>query len=145
MVIMIKLENVMGQEVSTSLEQPLDSLEPGAPVFFLRDGQSAESTHIRLSHPQAQHQPSYHISWITEDGQFMLISPRRVDPDSDDDTDVRTLVALVAANAFEILPADRLTAGAAIMRREIERLIDQGPTALEQHLHTQVVKYLSSQ
>lgn len=139
---MIELENIMGQEVSASLESPLDHLESGAQVFFLHENASANATHIQISHPQAPHRPDYSVAWISEDGQFMLIAPRRVDPDSDEGPSTRTLVKLVAPNAFEILTPDRVLVAATSVRREIESKIGEGGAALEKHLQILASKYL---
>lgn len=138
----IQIENIMGRETTVSLEATLDKLQAGDQVFFVREKRVPNSTHIRLSHPEAPHQPGYDISWITEDGQFMLISPLRIDPDSHDGPSIRTRVKLVAPNAFEILPTIHLADGLCAARLEIETAVKQGADSLEQYLNYQISKYL---
>ncbi|MCC7531671.1 MAG: hypothetical protein IT342_24420 [Candidatus Melainabacteria bacterium] len=139
----IQVKNIMGQEVIASLEATLDKLQAGDQVFFLHEQKDPISWRIRLSHPEAPHQPGYNISWITENGLFMLISPLRIDPDSYDGPDIRVLVRLVAPNAFEILSPDRVAEGAAAARLEVERALSQGSASLEKHLNCQISKYLT--
>lgn len=143
MIMTNQIEDILGQKVQAQLEQPLSGLQAGAQLFFKHEKGESFSTRIRLSHPEAPHQPSYNILWITEDGQFMLISPIRIDPDSDDESSIRMLVKLVAPNAFEILQPDVVANGIAVTRQDIERKINQEPGALDHHLQRLISQYLS--
>jgi len=140
----IQLSNIMGEEVSASLEPPLSHLEAGAMVAFQRRSLSSTSSQILLCLEQALHEPRYDIAWITEDGQYMIITPMHIDPDSCEGRDIRTLVKLTASNSFEILTAEVVAALAAKMRSEIESELRLGDNAFTQHLSSLISKYLGS-
>lgn len=143
MIMTNQIEDILGQKVQAQLEQPLSGLQAGAQLFFKHEKGESFSTRIRLSHPAAPHQPRYNILWITEDGQFMLISPIKIDPDSDDESSIRILVKLVPPNAFEILQPDFVANGIAVTRHDLERKISQEPGDLDSHLQCQISKYLT--
>lgn len=143
MIMTNQIEDILGQKVQSQLEQPLSGLQSGAQLFFKHEKGESFSTRIRLSHPEAPHLPSYNILWITEDGQFMLISPIRIDPDSDDEPSIRVLVKLVAPNAFEILQPNFVANSIAVTRQDIERKINQEPGELDRHLQCMISKYLT--
>lgn len=140
----IQLSNIMGEEVAASLEPPLSQLEAGARVAFQRCDLASASSQIFLCLEHALQQPRYDIAWITEDGQYMIITPMHIDPDSCEGPAIRTLVKLTASNSFEILAAEVVAEVAARMRLEIENKLHLGEDAFTHYLFSSILKYLGS-
>ncbi len=138
----INLSIIMGEQVRSSLEAPLSNLAKGATVMFHRRGIGRNSSQITINHEQAAHHPSYDISWITEDGQFMILTPMSIDPDANEGPDIRTLVKRTAHNACEIVSTDEVVEAAAIARREIEDKVSLGVAALQEYQSALIAKYL---
>lgn len=139
----IHIEDILGPQVQHQLERPLDGLQPGAQLFFQHEKNERLSTHIRISHPEAPHSPSYNILWITDDGRFMVIAPIRIDPDSYDEPSIRVLVKLSAPNAIEVLPPAIIAEKTTSLRKEIEKMIDRDPATFDSYLTCQVAKFLT--
>jgi|ERR1700733_1714775 hypothetical protein len=138
----VTVEDVIGKAVTTRLPAWLATLEPGDEIFFIKTKDATAPFSIRLSHPNAPHQPEMRIDWITADGSYLLIHAWRLDPDSEERS-LSTLVRLIERNAIRIIDERELARAEQALRAEVAQQI-HNPRDMELSQLSLLARYIHS-
>jgi hypothetical protein len=93
-------------EASAKLPGELRSLIAGSKIAVCSRIPSQQSLTIKLSHPLAPHQPSFHVQWVFQVGnrRFALLEQESfIEPDDRTEPDIQTVVEVIDGKTIAVI------------------------------------------